>query len=586
MAYSEKEIGELFEKGILVSKDFFDEKMDPSLLNKIEAEEDILVLSSDYAAILSQQSSLVDWYEVDSNRVESEKGRDEELYQNQLQNFKHASLLLNMPPFQQYQDLASLETTLDNLPPDPVNDPSNGRPNLSPHPLISSTTSSAIRLPLTPENHALDLAFPLDPEILKNYPVSIVYSYENIPRKYDVKDFTILFLSRYRFMENLLRNRRELENILTINRVAAKKEKESVSIIGMIEDIRTTKNGHIVLTVEDPTGKIKVLLSKNKKELLQLAKELTFDEVIGITGKSGDKIIFAENIIWPDVPTEKEIKKSPVEEYAIFLSDLHVGSSLFLKEEFQRFISWLCGEAGNDSQKAIAEKVKYIFIAGDLVDGVGVYPGQEEELEFRSIREQYHEVYRLLKQIPSSKRLIFCPGNHDVVHLAEPQPIFYKEYAAELYQLPHATIVSNPALVNIGKTENFSGFDVLLYHGYSFDYYINGIEALRNNGGYHRADLVMKYLLKRRHLAPSFKSTPYHPSIQEDPLLITKVPDFFITGHIHYSKVANYKGITMISGSCWQAKTSFQEKLGHEPEPARVPLVNLKTREVKILKFI
>jgi len=42
----------------------------------------------------------------------------------------------------------------------------------------------------------------------------------------------------------------------------------------------------------------------------------------------------------------------------------------------------------------------------------------------------------------------------------------------------------------------------------------------------------------------------------------------------------------MISGSCWQAKTSFQEKLGHEPEPARVPLVNLKTREIKILKFI
>ena len=140
--------------------------------------------------------------------------------------------------------------------------------------------------------------------------------------------------------------------------------------------------------------------------------------------------------------------------------------------------------------------------------------------------------------------------------------------------------------MNIGKTEGFSGFQVLMYHGYSFDYYVANVETIRNNGGYHRADLIMKFLLKRRHLAPSFKSTPYFPGHKEDPLLIRTIPDFFITGHIHYSKVANYKGVTMISGSCWQAKTSFQEKLGHEPEPARVPVVNLKTRKVKILKFI
>ncbi|MEK6899563.1 MAG: DNA polymerase II small subunit, partial [Nanoarchaeota archaeon] len=75
------------------------------------------------------------------------------------------------------------------------------------------------------------------------------------------------------------------------------------------------------------------------------------------------------------------------------------------------------------------------------------------------------------------------------------------------------------------------------------------------------------------------------PGHKEDPLLIKKIPDFFISGHIHYSKVAEYKGITMISGSCWQGTTSFQEKLGHQPEPARVPVVNLNTRQVRVLKF-
>jgi len=124
-----------------------------------------------------------------------------------------------------------------------------------------------------------------------------------------------------------------------------------------------------------------------------------------------------------------------------------------------------------------------------------------------------------------------------------------------------------------------------MYHGYSFDYYVANVESIRNGGGYKRADLIMKFLLKRRHMAPSFTSTPYYPGHKEDPLLIKKVPDFLITGHIHYSSVANYRGITMISGSCWQAKTDFQEKLGHDPEPARVPIVNLKTRKIKILRF-
>jgi DNA polymerase II small subunit len=65
-----------------------------------------------------------------------------------------------------------------------------------------------------------------------------------------------------------------------------------------------------------------------------------------------------------------------------------------------------------------------------------------------------------------------------------------------------------------------------------------------------------------------------------------EIPDFFITGHIHKSIAANYKNITLISGSCWQSKTAFQEKVGHNPEPGRVPIVNLKTRDIKILKFL
>jgi len=86
-------------------------------------------------------------------------------------------------------------------------------------------------------------------------------------------------------------------------------------------------------------------------------------------------------------------------------------------------------------------------------------------------------------------------------------------------------------------------------------------------------------------MAPTHASTLYMPYTNQDPLIIDKIPDFFATGHIHKSSVSHYKNITLICGSCWQGKTPFQEKVGHRPEPGRVPIVNLSTREVRILKF-
>jgi len=207
-------------------------------------------------------------------------------------------------------------------------------------------------------------------------------------------------------------------------------------------------------------------------------------------------------------------------------------------------------------------------------------------LEIKDIYKQYEKAAEFLKQIPKHIQVIICPGNHDALHLAEPQPAFNLKYVQPLLEISNVKLVSNPSIINICADENFSGFDVLLYHGYSFDYYVANVDSIRNQGGYNRADLIMKFLLKRRHLAPTYTSTPYLPVHKEDPLLIKKIPDFFITGHIHYSIASNYRNITLISGSCWQSKTSFQEKVGHEPQPARVPIVNLKTREIKIIKFI
>lgn len=420
---------------------------------------------------------------------------------------------------------------------------------------------------------------------IKEDKIKIIYSYNEDSKKRDIQDFVQYFNTRYKLMENILRARPDLKNITTINRILNKKDRETTSLIGIVAEKRMTKNKNIILTMEDQTSSINVLVNKNKPEIFNEAKSIVLDEVLGINGVNGNNIVFANKIIWPEVSL-KELKKSPDHSYALFLSDLHVGSKNFLPGVFNKFLKWINQQVGNEKQKEIASKVQYIFIVGDLVDGCGIYPEQDKELEIKDIYEQYEECAKLLSKIPSKIPLIVCPGNHDAMRIAEPQPALYKDFAKPIYDLPNVISVSNPSLVNIHSSENFSGFDVLLYHGYSFDYFVANVDSIRNNGGYNRADLIMKFLLKRRHLAPTHTSTLYIPDTNQDPLIITKIPDFFITGHIHKSIAANYKNITLISGSCWQSKTSFQEKVGHNPEPGRVPIVNLKTREIKILKFL
>ncbi|MFO8016640.1 MAG: DNA-directed DNA polymerase II small subunit [Candidatus Woesearchaeota archaeon] len=422
-------------------------------------------------------------------------------------------------------------------------------------------------------------------EGLQDKGVKVVSSYDEEIKKKEIQDFVCYFNMRYSAIKGILENRQELQQAVSINRVQGMKEKGSVALIGLVTEKSLTKNNNYIVTLEDPTGTIKVLINKNKPETYELARELVLDEVVGIAGANGDNIVFANSLILPDIPLHKEMKRSPEEEYAIFLSDMHVGSNNFLPDNFNKFLDWINQKSGNDAQKEMASKVKYILIMGDLVDGVGIYPSQNEELEIMDIYEQYNECAKLLERIPPRIQIVICPGNHDAMRLSEPQPPLYKDFAKALWELPNVTLVSNPSMVNIGATDDFPGFDILMYHGYSFDYFVANVDSIREGGGYNRADLIMKFLLQRRHLAPSHSATLYMPDINKDPLVIDKIPDFFATGHIHKAAAANYRNITMICGSCWQSKTSFQEKVGHEPEPARVPMVNLQTRQMKMLKF-
>ena len=124
-----------------------------------------------------------------------------------------------------------------------------------------------------------------------------------------------------------------------------------------------------------------------------------------------------------------------------------------------------------------------------------------------------------------------------------------------------------------------------MYHGASLHGLINEISELREMKAHNCPAKAVKHMLKRRHLAPTHSNVVYIPNAKKDGLVISEVPDVLCTGEVHKLDIDTYNGVLIITGSCWQARTDFEEKVGNIPDPCKVPLLNLKTREVKILDF-
>jgi DNA polymerase II small subunit len=408
--------------------------------------------------------------------------------------------------------------------------------------------------------------------------VKVINSPSILNKKLEVRDFINYFRSRFSEMKNILQERSELNNLTSINKIVA--NRRNVSIIGIVSDKRITKNQNILLEVEDLTGKIKVLISQNKPELYKKAEDITLDSIIGLKGVGNREIMFVNEIIFPD-SVIFERKKSPVEEFVLFIADLHIGSKLFLEENFLKFIDYLNGKVLNTPE---VEKIKYLVIAGDLIAGVGEYPGQEKDLKISDVELQYAKAAELLGKIRNNIKIIICPGNHDALRIMEPQPLLDEKYAWPLYNLKNIILVTNPSQINIGSRKGFNGFNILLYHGYSYHYYANNISRLMKEKAVHQPDKLMHYLLKQKHLAPTHSSTLYFPS-EEDFLIIKNVPDILVSAHTHKSAVSYYNNILTISSSSWESKTAFQEKMGNEPDFCKVPMFNLKTRAIRVLDF-
>ncbi|MDD4353291.1 MAG: metallophosphoesterase, partial [Candidatus Nanoarchaeia archaeon] len=362
------------------------------------------------------------------------------------------------------------------------------------------------------KNNFFSKNIPLNPEVIVTTPllrekdssnVEIVKSYELNNKTKSITDWFEFYTNRFNKLKNILESRTELKNASSISSIKKLQGKSNISTIGIIKEISKTHNEHYMIEIEDPTGNITLFVSANS-ELIKECEDLVNDEVIGITGSYNSKFIYVSEFIFPEVPDNQMIKQGS-NEYACFISDIHLGSFEFEKKMFENFITWLKGNSGTKDQQETAKKVKYLFIVGDLVDGVGVYPGQEKDLEIKDIYKQYQTLADYLKEVPQDIAIISIPGNHDALRQSEPQPPLFSDIAKPIYDILTVKNLSNPCMVNIGKNEDFNGLKCMLYHGFTYTYYASKVPKLLNIG-MDRPDSVSEFLLKKRHLGPAHKS--------------------------------------------------------------------------------
>ena len=377
-----------------------------------------------------------------------------------------------------------------------------------------------------------------------------------------VEGYGKLFASRFNKLKQIMSDRPESKKVREIADVKSiTKTDDELFVWGLVSDRKSDRN-ITKITLEDPTGSMEVVVFEG--DLKDKADTLLMDQFAMlriVPAKNGG--FFAKEILLPDIP-EHATNRSKTETYAVFLSDLHVGSKYFMEQELQDLIDWI------SSPDPIARKIRFIVIGGDLIEGVGVFPNQEKTLNQFTTEDQLKKSFEVLDKIPKHIKVFLISGNHDAGRKALPQPAIPKMYNSELWDRENFFMLGNPSMVSLNRVK------VLMYHGQSID------DVVRTTPGvsYDKPAAVMRHFLKARHLSPIYGSrTPIAPET-EDMMVIDDVPDIFHSGHVHFVGLDMYKGVLIVNSGAWQRQTDFQESVGITPTPGMAIIVNLQTMKV------
>lgn len=229
---------------------------------------------------------------------------------------------------------------------------------------------------------------------------------EKITSGEGVKGYNALFSSRFNKLKRIISERPESKMLKSISVVKSTKLENDVYVCGLVT-ARSAERNITKLVLEDPSGSFEGIIFDD--ELQKTAGTLLIDQFVMVrvaTAKNSGLMI--KDLIMPDLPDQK-INKSESEVYAVFLSDLHIGSKYFMEEELVEFVKWI------SSPDPVARKVRFVLIGGDMVDGVGIYPNQNKELVCQTIEDQLQKAEDLLDKIPTNVKIIIMPGDRKSV---------------------------------------------------------------------------------------------------------------------------------------------------------------------------
>lgn len=388
-----------------------------------------------------------------------------------------------------------------------------------------------------------------------------------------VGDFVAHFQDRFRKLKGIIRSYGNGTGVLnSIDSVKQYTTGRDIGIVGIVYDKMVTSKGNLMATLEDESGSVKVLFTQQTRNgegnIFGSAQRIAKDDVIAVRGKIWNNMIIANRLQWPDIPVHQP-RRSEDDVAIAFLSDIHVGHKLFLERQFTKFLEWLNGHV--DSKKELAGKIKYLVLAGDVAEGIGVYPEQQKELAIDDIDKQYDVLFDFLESVPDYIEVFVLPGNHDAVQRSEPQPRLDSELAK---RMSNVHLVSNPSYLTL------HGVKVLAYHGASLDSIIRNVPGCT----YSNPAGPMKEILKRRHLSPIYGGNVFVPATV-DSLVIDEVPDILHMGHLHKNAYDNYHGTIIINSGTWQDRTGFQVKQGHIPSPAILPIYETANARTSMVDF-
>ncbi len=389
------------------------------------------------------------------------------------------------------------------------------------------------------------------------------------------ENFLHYFRRKFELLSQILKRRQGLSP-RPIARVKLIPKGNKVDVIGMVLRKWVTKKGHVGLEIEDLESKCIALLIKNDIGTKGIAERVLVDSVIAIKAiKWNEDLLIVKEVLWPDMPV-RQARHADTDFTIASTSDFHMGSRFFLEKECNHFINWINGREGGEKEQEKVGKIKYLVITGDNVDGVGIYPNQINELVIKDIYKQYEEFSKLIEQIPEYIEIVICPGQHDAVRWADPQPAVPKEYLPELNKRKNIHFVGSPGWIDI------EGLKIMMYHGGALHDLIGSVGYLNSE---HPEEAMIEVLKKRDIMSTYGMKQPYVPE-REDYLVIREEPDLVYIGDMHHNAYGSYRGTTVINSGTWQSRTDYQVKLGHVPTPGIVPIYNLKTGKISENYFV